>query len=92
VHRQPLGDLANPPSQRIEGHFWEMGASAVGYSVKCARCGAMAKIAKRKKCFVGDKFKYVSRLIKCDKCRCVVGEYGKNGKFGAWYGAEIERI
>lgn len=52
----------------------------------------MAKVAKRKKCFKGNLLMSFERFAKCRKCRCVVGEYGEDGKFGAWYGAEIERI
>lgn len=70
----------------------ENGGDCVVYAVKCARCGAVVRLTKSKKCFEGNLMRSFDRFVKCKKCRCVVGEYGEDGKFGAWYGAEIERI
>lgn len=62
------------------------------YFVRCARCKEAVKITKIKKKFVNSKKDFLFRLIKCGKCRCVIGEYGTDGKFNPWYGAGIERL
>lgn len=60
------------------------------YYVRCARCGARVRVYARREIGVGDCGGL--RLVKCGRCRCVVGDYREGERIGVWYGAKMWRV
>lgn len=60
------------------------------YYVRCARCGARVRVYARRENCMGDCGEF--RLVKCGRCRCVVGDYREGERIGVWYGAKMWRV
>lgn len=72
---------------------WSEGRGENGemrYYVRCARCGARVRVYARRE--NGESECGGLRLVKCGRCRCVVGDYREGERILVWYGAKMWRV
>lgn len=57
----------------------------------CSNCHKDVRVSGRKKTIIGkDDDRIFNRIVRCSRCRIIIGQYTKEMILEPWYGAKLK--